>query len=470
LENLDFLILFLYFIIIISIGIFIGRNQTSTAHYFLGQKNIPWYLIMFSVVATETSVLTFLSIPGLSYYGNIGFIQLSIGYIVGRFFVSIFLLPKYFNNSVESTYEILKIKWGKNIQRFVSLVFQGTRVLADGVRLFMTSIPLALITDWSYPLCIFIITISTLLYSIYGGIKSVIWVDSIQFFIYLIGAIITIYYLSIFIDGGIYEIFEKGISNEKFKLFQLGNPITYQYNFFTSFFGGLFLSVASHGTDHLIVQRLLSAKNITSSRKALIGSGFIALFQFTLFLFIGIGIWVLYDGMNINSNEVFSSFLINYIPPGVKGLLIAAIFSAAMSTLSSSINSLSSSTMTDWIKDIAPNYYNIKFSKLISLFWALIISLSAIIFTSSTSPLVEVALSISSVTYGGMLGFFILNLSKTNFSPKNVFLSFIISFLIMIYIVNFTDIAWPLFIIIGFFSMIFTAFFINIFLNMKNEK
>ena len=173
-KNLDFLLIFLYFIIILSVGYINGRNQASTSEYFLGEKKLPWYLIMFSIVATETSVLTFLSIPGLSYLGNIGFLQLSLGYIVGRILISIYLLPHYFNNSIESTYEILKIKLGRNIQRFVSVIFQITRVLADGVRLFMTAIPLSLITDWSYSICIFIITLSTLLYAIYGGIKSVV--------------------------------------------------------------------------------------------------------------------------------------------------------------------------------------------------------------------------------------------------------------------------------------------------------
>ncbi len=297
-----------------SVGYINGRNQASTSEYFLGEKKLPWYLIMFSIVATETSVLTFLSIPGLSYLGNIGFLQLSLGYIVGRILISIYLLPHYFNNSIESTYEILKIKLGRNIQRFVSVIFQITRVLADGVRLFMTAIPLSLITDWSYSICIFIITLSTLLYAIYGGIKSVVWADSIQFFIYFLGAFFTIYYLSNYVDGGINSIITTGFKNEKFIFLQFSNLLTNPYNFFTSFFGGIFLSLASHGTDHLMVQRLLSSKDIHSSRKALIGSGLIAFLQFSIFLFIGVGIWVFYDGKEVNANEVFSSFLINHIP------------------------------------------------------------------------------------------------------------------------------------------------------------
>ena len=210
-----------------------------------------------------------------------------------------------------------------------------------------------------------------------------------------------------------------------------------------------------------MVQRLLSSKDIHSSRKALIGSGLIAFLQFSIFLFIGVGIWVFYEGKEVNANEVFSSFLINHIPSGMKGFLIAAIFSAAMSTLSSSINSLSSSTMTDWIKDIMPDNYNIKFSKFISFLWALIISFSALIFTSTTGPLIEIALSISSITYGGMLGFFVLNFIKKKIPTNFIFLSFISSILSMIYIVNFTNIAWPLFTLIGFLIMISFAFTLN---------
>ena len=456
-QTVDFIVLFGYLTIVSGVALWAGGKQSSAKSYFLAEQNLPWWMIMLSVVATETSVLTFLSIPGVAYWGDLGFLQLALGYIAGRWIVARYLLPLYFEEGLESTYEFLRNRWGQSVQRFGSLVFQVTRILADGVRLFMTAIPLALITGWSYGTSIAVIAVFTLVYTILGGIRSVVWADSIQFFIYIIGAFVTMGLLSILVEGGWLTIFAEARAAGKLAIFHGGDPVTQQYHFLTAIAGGMFLSLASHGTDHLMVQRLMAARNARDGQKALIGSGFMAFFQFALFLLVGIGIWVYYKGADINSNEVFSTFIINNLPVGLRGLIVAAIFSAAMSTLSSSINALASSTMTDWIKWLMPDLYTLRTSRLLSLIWTVVLAGGATLFTSMEGPLVEISLAIASFTYGGLLGFFLLGRVKAEFPASSVITGFVASIAVMVFVVSFTAVAWPWYTLIGLSVMVSTS-------------
>lgn len=413
-QQVDFIVLYAYLILVVGISAWAGRRQTSASSFFLGDRNLPWWMVMFSVVATETSVLTFLSIPGVAYNSDLGFLQLAFGYIIGRWVIAQALLPHYFHEGIESTYEFIRNRWGSFVQRFASLVFLGTRILADGVRLFMTAIPLSLITGWSYPLSIAVIGLFTLIYTLIGGIRSVIWADSIQFGIYLLGAGAVFVVLDGMVSGGWSAIFSTAAENGKLTMVHFtfdggfAGIIEHPYQFLTAVIGGMFLSMASHGTDHLMVQRLLSCRGIKGAQKALVGSGILAFIQFAIFLTIGAGIWVFFEGRTMKADEVFSTFIIDHLPMGLTGFIVAGIFSAAMSTLSSSINALASSTMTDWFKGSRPDRYNIATSRLLSVFWAVVLVGGAMLFTSEDTPLVEVGLSIASFTYGGLLGFFYL--------------------------------------------------------------
>ncbi|MBH32007.1 MAG: sodium:solute symporter [Candidatus Marinimicrobia bacterium] len=457
-QSVDFIVLFGYLTIVSGVALWAGRKQTTARSFFLAEQNLPWWMIMLSVVATETSVLTFLSIPGVAYHGDFGFLQLAIGYVIGRWLVAHYLLPIYFEQGLESTYEFLRNRWGEQVQRAGSLVFQLTRILADGVRLFMTAIPLAMITGWSYPVSIAVIASFTLVYTILGGIRSVVWADSIQFIIYLFGAISTIYILGGLIDGGWSAIISTASTENKLLFFQGGHIVSHPYHFITAVVGGMFLSLASHGTDHLMVQRLMAARDASAGRKALIGSGFMAFLQFALFLLIGIGIWVHYGGKEINSNEVFSSFIIASLPAGVKGLIVAAIFSAAMSSLSSSINALASSTMSDWVKRLAPSRYTLANSRLLSLVWTIVLAGGASLFTSAEGPLVEIALAIASFTYGGLLGFFIIGRIQTEFSASAVLTGFLSSIVVMAAVVRLTTLAWPWYTLVGLIIMVVVSY------------
>ena len=457
-SSLDMKVLFGYIGLIVLIGVIAGINQRDTKSYFLGSGQISWLMISFSVVATETSVLTFLSIPGVAYLTNFGFLQVAIGYIIGRIVVAWLFLPLYYKEGIQSTYEFIGNKWGISFQRFVSTIFLLMRILADGVRLFMTAIPLTLITGWSFGASIAIIGLFTLIYTLIGGIRSVVYTDTFQFILYIFGAILTFNVINELIPGGLENI--KSILEEagKFSIFQgfsssLTDLLTRPYNFIAAVLGGFLLSMASHGTDHLMVQRLLSARSIRDGQKALVLSGFLVFLQFAIFLFLGATMWVLYDGLPLKPNLVFPWFILTHLPPGFTGFLVAGIFAAAMSTLSSSINSLASATLVDWIKPINPTA-GLMTARWVSIFWAIVLIGGAMLFTSSESPLVEVGLSIASVIYGAILGFFILRLTNWHVSNKSVFWGFSISIILMIYLWKATPLAWTWYVFFGTIIML----------------
>ena len=414
----DFVIVFTYLLTVTVLGLFLGRKQKDIGDYFLGGRNLPWLAVCFSVVATETSTLTFISIPGLAYLTNLNILQVTFGYLLGRILVSFILLPAYFRGQLSTSYEFLNHRFGSATQSYASFVFHVTRLLADGVRLFATAIPLSLITGWNYPLCIFVITIFTLVYTFLGGIRSVVWMDVIQTFVYIGGGAVTILFLSRTIPDGWSAIFQFAHTHQKLNIFYLGfdkpagDFFRINYTLFSGLIGGLFLSMASHGTDQLIVQRLLACENLSKSRKALIASGVFVILQFLLFLLIGVGLFAFYSGASIHPDQVFPRFIVDVMPRGLSGILLAAIFAAAMSTLSSSLNALASSSVQDFYKPRWGQHTSTRTDLLVSrsltLFWGFLFMAGAMLFKDRENPLVELGLAIASFTYGGMLGIFFL--------------------------------------------------------------
>nr|MBC8455658.1 sodium:solute symporter [bacterium] len=281
---LDWIVLAIFLITCLGIGLWAGRGQKDSADYFLGKRNLPWWAVSFSVVATETSVLTFIGIPAIAYATNLQFLQLTIGYVLGRYLVARFLIPAYFSGNISTTYEFLGQRFDANLRRLSSLVFVVTRILADGVRLFATAIPLKLMTGISYPDAILLIGIITIIYTLAGGIRSVVWMDVMQLGIYIGGAVIALVIL-IPDSVGFAELLE----TDKLQIFAFSGG---GYTLVLSVLGGMFLSMASHGTDHLMVQRLLACKSEKESKKALVVSGWIVMAQFALFLVIGAFLWL----------------------------------------------------------------------------------------------------------------------------------------------------------------------------------
>jgi solute:Na+ symporter, SSS family len=474
---LDAIIVIVYLVGITFFGIKLAGKQTSAKDYFLGGRKIPWWVICFSIVATETSTLTFISIPGLAYLTNLNFLQITLGYFLGRIIVAWIILPAYFKGELGTAYTFLANRFGIPIKNLASGIFMMTRLAADGVRLFATAIPLALIlrgtfianslsTEWIYVGSIIIIAIITYSYTFLGGLKSVVWMEMVQLLIYIIGAVTAIVLVTGELSGGLFGGIVKASEAGKYEIFNFSFEggikgfFSTPYTFIASLLGGAFLSMASHGIDQLIVQRLLATGSLRASRKALITTGGIIIFQFALFLFLGSLLFVFYGGANIKPDEVFPKFIIEEMPTGLSGFIIAALFAAAMSTLSSSLTALGSATMYDYV---IPYYKKLNqtneiiISRLITGVWCLLLVGSAISFMQSSQTVVELALSIASFTYGGLLGTFLLGILFKKPQIKHAIPAFLTGIAVMIYIIIFTSIAWTWYTLIGTMVTILTG-------------
>jgi SSS family transporter len=480
-ATIDYLVVILYMAGVIVFGIIISGRQRSTADYFLGGHQIPWWAVLFSVVATETSTLTFISIPAVAYGGNLAFLQITFGYILGRTAVSLIFLPKYFQGKLSTAYQFLGNRFGHSMRNITSTTFMVTRLLADGVRLFASAIPIAIILRLAgvntsdlniYIISISLIAVVTLIYTFLGGIKAVVWMDVVQMGIYIGGAFLAAGIILSRLPEGLGGAVHIAQETGKLRLFDLGLGLNFRdfiaqpYTFFVALFGGAVFSIASHGTDQLIVQRLLATRSLRSSQKALIGSGIVIFFQFALFLFIGLLLFGFYSGQTpgqlglATTDEIFAKFIVEELPTGLSGLIIAAILAAAMSTLSSSINSLASSTTLDiykphWGKNNSPER-DLKISRVITIGWGIIITGSAFVFallqlqSSRERPaVVELGLGIASYTYGGLLGAFLLGILSKKLRRFDAVIGFFAGLIALIFLVRGLTLAWPLYTLIG---------------------
>jgi SSS family transporter len=442
LSTLDFSIIILFLVGISAYGIYNSRFNKTSEDYFLAGRDMPWWAAMLSIVATETSVLTFISIPGLAYRDDWFFLQLALGYILGRILVSIFLLPAYFKGGITSIYEVLGARFGKKIQKTASGVFLITRILADGIRFLATAVIVQVVTGWSLPAAVLVIGVVTVIYTLMGGIRTVVWVDSFQFVLYLGGGLVAIFYILAHSDIGFGTMISQLNAQGKLDIVRWGwDLFSEPWLFFSAVIGGMLLSFASHGADYMMVQRVLSCRDLSSAKKAIIGSGFFVFLQFAVFLLAGSMIYLYLGGIEIEKDREFSSFIVNELPTGLKGLLLAGVLSAAMSTLSSSINSLASSTNTDWLG----GNVSIKKSRLISLGWAIVLIGIALVFDESDKAIVVMGLQIASFTYGGLLGLFLLTKIDRDFSQPSLIAGLIASMLI-VFVLKEMGLAWTWFI------------------------
>ena len=475
----DYIIIAAYLIGVAAFGIWSGGKQKSVKDYFLGSKTVPWWAVCFSIVAAETSTLTFISIPGLAYLTNLNFLQVTFGYLIGRIFVAVFFLPAYAKGELKTAYSFLENRFGGKTRTFASIIFLFTRTAADGVRLFATAIPLKLMLGIDYPLAILLIAIVSLIYTYTGGLKGIIWVDVIQMFVYLGGAVVAgIYLLNIIPDGWSGILISAGERN-KFDIFNLGfsgsisDFFSQPYTLIGGVIGGVFLSMASHGTDQLIVQRLLATPDLKSSQKAIIGSGIIVIIQFAVFLILGVMLYAYYGTLEVRSDEIFPIFIIEVLPPGLTGLIIAGLFAAAMSTLAGSMSSLSSSTMIDiYIPFFGKNINEdkqLKISRMFTVIWAGLLVSSAVLFMESPQAVVELALSIASFTYGGLLGTFLLGLLNKHARQEDALAGFIAGIFVMISVISLKLVAWTWFTLIGVIATLLIGSFLTA-LSQREKK
>ncbi len=414
-RGIDLAVILIYFAATMGIGLWVTRAQRTVGDYFLGARDLPAWSILLSIVATETSALTVISIPGVGARGDLTFLQLAFGYLAGRILVARWLLPGYFTGHQETAYTRLESRFGPGTRRVVSACFLVTRFLGDGVRIFAGAIPLALVTGWKIPSAILAMGVVTLVYTYLGGLKAVVWADVIQLGVYLTGGVVALG-IAAGLAGGFPHALDLAGAAGKLRVFNPSLSLSAPYTILGGLVGGAMLSAASHGTDHLIVQRLLATRSLKDARRALVGSGIVVIAQFLLFLLVGVVIWS--AGLapaGIPGDQVFPRFIITYLPAGLAGLLIAGILAAAMSTISSSINALASSVTHDFYASLTGRRepaHLLTVGRAFSALWGVGLVAAALGFyryaSGTDTPVVVLALSIASVTYGALLGTYIL--------------------------------------------------------------
>jgi solute:Na+ symporter, SSS family len=474
---LDLAVLLAYLAGTTALGIWVGRRQAGAKDYFIAGRRIPWWAVLFSIVATETSALTFISIPGLAYAGDLGFLQVVAGYVLGRVGVAFLLLPRYYHGEVVTAYTVLEQRFGLATRRLTSIVFMITRAMADAVRVFATAIPVSLILGehvsrtWAMPAAILVLGILTIVYTYRGGMRAVVWTEILQASVYLLGGISALIILGRVVPGGWSSILADAGAAGKLEALDFSLTLSKPHTIFAGLIGGGFLSMASHGADQLIVQRLLTARSLRESRRAIIGSGIVVFAQMTLFLFVGIGLWAYYGGRAVTSTDVvFPTFIVERMPPGLVGLLLAAIIAATMSTHSAAINSLAAASTHDIYLPLAhkapdsPAAFRV--GRFFALFWGVVLTAGALLFREQGTPVVVVALGIASFTYGGLLGVFFLGNFWPRATQRDAILGLVLGIAAMAFVVfarqittwfpstadalgPFARIAWPWYVLIG---------------------
>ena len=407
-HTVDWIVAAAYLLGVVVAGTWLGRRQTGASDYFLGRHRLPWWAILLSIVAAETSAITVISVPGIGYATDLTFLQLAFGYLIGRIGVAWLLLPSYAAGQLQTAYQLLGSRWGSGARRTSSAVFMVTRALADSVRLFATAIPLAVITGWSYPVSIVVLGVATLLYTYAGGLRSVVWMDVVQLGVYLLAGVAAFVVALHLAPGGMAAAAAAG----KLRVLDLRVSLTAPYALGTALIGGALLSAASHGTDQLIVQRLLATRSLKQARLALVGSGLVVIAQFGLFLTVGTAMWAAFpEGRGLRSDEVFPRFITAHLGGGLAGLAVAGLLAATMSTHASAINALASATTHDYYAPVTgrdDDRHLLRVGRLFTLLWGAVLMVGALLFRQREAPVVEVALSVASLTYGALLGAFVL--------------------------------------------------------------
>jgi SSS family solute:Na+ symporter len=465
LNTLDLAVIAAYLLGVTLFGLRFRRKQRTLKDYFLAGNTIPWWAISLSIVAAETSTLTVISVPGLAYDKDFRFLQLVLGYLVGRAIVSFLFIPQYFRGELLTAYQLIEHRFGHRLRSLTAGMFLITRAAAEGVRVFAVAIVVRValgsllsgLSDFQRDLsAIAIVTLLTLVYTFEGGMAAVIWTDVIQLAIYIAGTIVGFFTILHLVPGGWTTIHFIAGDAGKFRFFDTSWNLTSIYTLWSGVIGGAFLTTASHGTDQLIVQRLLSARNERQSKIALLSSGVAILFQFSLFLLIGAMLFVYYKFFPpteafTRTDTIFPTFIVSRMPHGVSGLLISAILAAAMSNLSAALNSLSSTTIVDFYARIVPRSTEenrVRYSRIATIVWGVLLFGLALL-ARHGGKVLEMGLSIASVAYGSLLGVFLLGVLTKSASERGAMAGMLFGFLLNLYLWLFTGISFTWYVVLG---------------------
>ena len=471
---IDLVIIFGYLIGIVLFGAWFARKQKTTSDYFLGDRSVPWWAVAASIVATETSTITFISVPGIAFArgGNFQFLQLVFGYLLGRIVIAAIFIPSYFRGELMTVYQLLDRRFGGKIKMLAASLFVVMRNIADGVRLLLTAIVLAAVYTSFQPAAnaetiivasVILIGVAMIIFTYFGGMEAVIWVEVIQLGIYLLGAIAAAIVLGTAIDGGVGAAIQTARQHGKFSLFDFSFDFTKTFTFWAGLIGGCFLTMSTHGTDQYLVQRYLCTDRPRRAAAALLTSGAVVLGQFVGFLFIGVLLFAFYHPFSdpgyataasaafpfTGGDRVFPDFITRHLPPGLSGLVVAAIFAAAMS---SSLNSIAATAMNDLYKPFRPrrsDKHYLKISHVLTLTWGVVQIAVALVMRNQNRSALDLALSIASLINGPILGVFLVGVFLKRVSQPPALIGMLVSMATMLYIYLGTTIAWTWYVFIG---------------------
>ncbi len=466
LNRIDLLIIAAYLAGITLFGLRFRKRQRTVRDYFLADRNIPWWAISLSVVAAETSTLTIISIPGLAYDSNLTFLQVVMGYVIGRVIISFVLLPQYFRGELYTAYQLIERRFGPELRTVTAGLFLLTRAAAEGVRVYAVSIVVSIALGTGEVTSIAIITLLTLIYTFEGGLAAVIWTDVVQTFIYVGGTLVGLVTILHLVPGGWASVQAIAVGMNKFQVFDLhfvDSTISHwphlnfakPYTLWAGIIGGAFLTTASHGTDQLIVQRLLAARNQRQSVLALLSSGVAVFFQFGLFLLVGVMLFAYYRVPSATfgrADRIYPTFIVSRMPHGISGLLIAAILAAAMSNLSAALNSLSSSSIMDFYVRFRPAVSEagrLRLARLATVGWALVLFGLAVLALHRVGRVVEVGLQIASVAYGALLGVFLLGVLTKRANQRGAIAGMVCGLAMELYLWGWSQVAFTWWVMIG---------------------
>jgi SSS family solute:Na+ symporter len=448
---INWLVVLVYFSITLGLGERLGRGQRDLSDYFLAGRRMPWWSACLSIVGTETSTLTFVGVPAIAYTGDLTFLQVALGYVVGRFLVAWWLVPAYFAGEIETAYQVLADRFGERAQAAASLVFLVSRSLADGVRLFATALVLQALLPMPLWVAISGVAGVTLIYTLRGGLRAVIWNDAVQLGIYMGGAVVALAILASRLPDGLAAALGTLAADGRLRVFDLAWDPSQAYTFWAGILGGAVLTMATHGTDQMFVQRLLSCGTIGSARRAVIGSGILVFAQMALFLLIGSLLAVFFSAYPpepalTTPDQAFPRFIADQMPPGLGGLVIAAVFAAAMSTLSSSMSSLASASTLDFAlrgsrRRRLDDEASLRLSRRSTLVWAFVLAAVAGM-AQAWGSVLEAGLTITSITFGGVLGIFLVAALGWRLSDRAAVAALLTGVLAALVVQQTTTLAW----------------------------
>jgi len=474
--SLDLAIVIFYLAGVTALGAYF-RRQRSVHDYFLGGGQTPAWAITLSIVATETSTLTIIGTPALAYAGNLAFLQLVLGYILARFIISFLLLPQYFAGQLYTAYQYIDRRFGGATRRLAAGLFLVTRALADGVRVWAIAIVVQLLLprimeivtgrtlEFAEFTAVVVVMLLTFVYTYLGGMKAVIWTDVVQFFLYVGGGLAALYCLLGDVPGGWGAVTAQ--HGAKLTVFNFTFSLTTTYTFWAGLLGGTFLTLASHGTDQLMVQRLLAAPSLRSSQRALIASGFIVFAQFLIFLLVGVLLFAHYnapgnalpEAVTGHNDRIFPHYIVTSLPTGLSGLMVAGVLAAAMSTSSATLNSLAASTVVDFYLPRPSRGQPLRGgsddpqallrrSRWTTVLWGFIL-IGLAMLARAWGPVLEAGLTIASITYGALLGLFLLGRLAPRATSTGAAVGMAAGLAVMLYVFFRTPLGWTWYVLLG---------------------